>query len=250
MRAFIKCKTTKSIWNDLILAHKGPSNTRETKIDALRLKFNAFKAVENDKVNGTFTRIKCLDSDLDVVKDLRSSSEFIADLNVEYHERALLANQKRTLNLGLWYLKGSGVDQKAYSDSDYAGCNLDRKSTLGGCQILGEKLVCWSAKKQSSVAMSSPDVDIDVVDEILEEDFDALLDKGSQILHSLEGTILEEKLFIGFHEFIAMTTDENSKSKTEEEPEFEKITINIDYKIKTSLEEPPTNLELNLFLII
>nr|GEV13448.1 hypothetical protein [Tanacetum cinerariifolium] len=34
------------------------------------------------------------DSDLDVVKDLRSSSEFIADLNVEYHERALLANQK------------------------------------------------------------------------------------------------------------------------------------------------------------
>ncbi|GJV66222.1 hypothetical protein Tco_1477050 [Tanacetum coccineum] len=34
-------------------------------------------------------------SDLDVEEDLRSSSEFIADLNVEYHERALLANQKR-----------------------------------------------------------------------------------------------------------------------------------------------------------
>ncbi|GJZ32641.1 retrovirus-related pol polyprotein from transposon TNT 1-94 [Tanacetum coccineum] len=38
---------------------------------------------------------------------------------------------------------------------DYAGCNLDRKSTSGGCQILGGKLVCWSAKKQSYVAMSS-----------------------------------------------------------------------------------------------
>ncbi|GKA14806.1 retrovirus-related pol polyprotein from transposon TNT 1-94 [Tanacetum coccineum] len=53
------------------------------------------------------------------------------------------------------YPKGSGFNLKAYSDSDYAGCNLDRKSTSEGCQILGGKLVCWSAKKQSSVAMSS-----------------------------------------------------------------------------------------------
>ncbi|GJV32405.1 retrovirus-related pol polyprotein from transposon TNT 1-94 [Tanacetum coccineum] len=49
----------------------------------------------------------------------------------------------------------NGFDLKAYFDSDYAGCNLDRKSTIGGCQIFGGKLVCWSAKKQSSVAMSS-----------------------------------------------------------------------------------------------
>ncbi|GJY22239.1 retrovirus-related pol polyprotein from transposon TNT 1-94 [Tanacetum coccineum] len=62
---------------------------------------------------------------------------------------------KGTPNLGLWYPKGSGFNLKAYLDSDYVGCNLDRKSTLGGCQILGGKLVCWSAKKQSSVAMSS-----------------------------------------------------------------------------------------------
>ncbi|GJZ74073.1 hypothetical protein Tco_0638219 [Tanacetum coccineum] len=62
-------------------------------------------------------------------------------------------------NLGLWYLKGSRFDLKAYSDSNYIGCNLDRKSTLGGCQILGRKLVCWSAKKQSSVAMSSTEAE-------------------------------------------------------------------------------------------
>ncbi|GJU39433.1 hypothetical protein Tco_1192390 [Tanacetum coccineum] len=36
---------------------------------------------------------------------------------------------------------------------------------------------------------------IDVIDEILEEDFDALLDEGSEILHFIEGTILEEKHF-------------------------------------------------------
>ncbi|GKE43362.1 retrovirus-related pol polyprotein from transposon TNT 1-94 [Tanacetum coccineum] len=60
-----------------------------------------------------------------------------------------------TLNLGLWYPKGSGFDLKTYSDSNYTGCKLDRKSTSGGCQILRGKLVCWSVKKQSSVAMSS-----------------------------------------------------------------------------------------------
>ncbi|GKA73451.1 hypothetical protein Tco_0779753 [Tanacetum coccineum] len=46
-------------------------------------------------------------------------------------------------------------DLKGYSDSDYAGSNIDRKITSGACQLLGGKLVCWSAKKQQSVAMSS-----------------------------------------------------------------------------------------------
>ncbi|GJX97901.1 reverse transcriptase domain-containing protein [Tanacetum coccineum] len=86
---------------------------------------------------------------------------------------------------------------------------------------------------------------IDVIDEILEEDFDTLLDKGSKILHSIEGTLLEEKTFSKFDEFLAITADENSESESNtEEPPFEKITINTNYKIKTSLEEPPTDLEL------
>ncbi|GKB27986.1 hypothetical protein Tco_0867387 [Tanacetum coccineum] len=86
---------------------------------------------------------------------------------------------------------------------------------------------------------------IDVIDEILEEDFNALLDEGSKILHSIEGTLLEEEIFAEFYEFIPMTTDENSDSESKtEDPPFDKITINTDYKIKTSLEEPPTDLEL------
>ncbi|GJU05634.1 retrovirus-related pol polyprotein from transposon TNT 1-94 [Tanacetum coccineum] len=168
---------------DLVLAHEGPSETKDTKIAILRLKFNAFKALEGEKVNGTFTRLKCLlydlenngvsipqaevnatffnslprkylsmnltqrannsikndtlaalygkynyeesmidqiyesetqrftiqassskalisnplmqDSDSDVEEDTRSSSEFLADLDAEFHYRALLANQKR-----------------------------------------------------------------------------------------------------------------------------------------------------------
>ncbi|GJY02658.1 putative ribonuclease H-like domain-containing protein [Tanacetum coccineum] len=86
---------------------------------------------------------------------------------------------------------------------------------------------------------------IDVIDEILEEDFNALLDEGSKILHCIEGTILEEKLFAEFDEFMAMNIEGNSQFKFDtKEPPFKKITFNIDYKIKTSLEEPPLDLEL------
>nr|GEW96308.1 reverse transcriptase domain-containing protein [Tanacetum cinerariifolium] len=88
-------------------------------------------------------------------------------------------------------------------------------------------------------------VNIDVIGKILEEDFDGLLDEGSEILHSVEGTILEEKFFTEFDEFMEMTADEKPKSESDtKEPPFEKITFNTDYKIQTSLEEPPTDLEL------
>ncbi|GKD01582.1 retrovirus-related pol polyprotein from transposon TNT 1-94, partial [Tanacetum coccineum] len=45
--------------------NNGPSDTRDTKIASLRLKFNAFKALEGEKVNGTFTRLKFLLNDLE-----------------------------------------------------------------------------------------------------------------------------------------------------------------------------------------
>nr|GEU43480.1 reverse transcriptase domain-containing protein [Tanacetum cinerariifolium] len=90
---------------------------------------------------------------------------------------------------------------------------------------------------------------IDVINGILEEYFDAHLDEGNKILHSIEGTILEEEIFYEFDKFIAMASDENYDSESdEEEPKFEKITINTCYKIKTSLEEPPTDLKLKPLL--
>ncbi|GJW07771.1 retrovirus-related pol polyprotein from transposon TNT 1-94 [Tanacetum coccineum] len=183
MKYVLICTTAKAIWTDLILAFEGPSDIRDNKITALRLKFNAFKALEGEKVNATFTRLKCLlndlknngvtipqaevnatfvnslprkwlsmnqtqrannsikndaltalygkysyeeglidqiyefetsrfiiqassskaliynptmqDSESDVKEDQRSSSEFLADLNTEFQERALLANQRR-----------------------------------------------------------------------------------------------------------------------------------------------------------
>ncbi|GKE43078.1 putative ribonuclease H-like domain-containing protein, partial [Tanacetum coccineum] len=56
--------------------------------------------------------------------------------------------------LGLWYPRVSLFDLEAYSDSNYAGANLDRKSTTGGCQFLGRRLISWQCKKQIIVATS------------------------------------------------------------------------------------------------
>jgi hypothetical protein len=64
-----------------------------------------------------------------------------------------------TPNLGLWYPKGSHFDLIIYSNVDYAGCKVDRKSTSGTCQFLGRSLVSWSSKKQNSVTLSTVEVE-------------------------------------------------------------------------------------------
>nr|GEV46302.1 putative ribonuclease H-like domain-containing protein [Tanacetum cinerariifolium] len=58
-------------------------------------------------------------------------------------------------HLGLWYLKDYPFNLVAYSNSDYAGASLERKSTTGGCQFLGCRLISWQCKKQTIVATSS-----------------------------------------------------------------------------------------------
>ncbi|GJY77021.1 ribonuclease H-like domain-containing protein [Tanacetum coccineum] len=61
--------------------------------------------------------------------------------------------------LGLWYPKDSPFDLVAYTDSDYAGASLDRKSTTGGCQFLGSRLISWQCKKQTVVPKSTTEAE-------------------------------------------------------------------------------------------
>ncbi|KAI3685502.1 hypothetical protein L6452_34750 [Arctium lappa] len=61
--------------------------------------------------------------------------------------------------LGLWYPHDSPFDLIAYSDSDLGGANLDRKSTSGGCQFLGARLVSWQCKKQTTVSTSTTEAE-------------------------------------------------------------------------------------------
>jgi hypothetical protein len=58
-----------------------------------------------------------------------------------------------TPKFGLWYPKGSTFDLIGYSDADWTGCQIDRKSTSGTCQFLGRSLVSWASKKQNSVVV-------------------------------------------------------------------------------------------------
>ncbi|GKB31467.1 retrovirus-related pol polyprotein from transposon TNT 1-94 [Tanacetum coccineum] len=89
---------------------------------------------------------------------------------------------KGTLNLGLWNPKGSGFDLKSYSDSDYARCNLDRKSISGGCQILrGNGMLC------SSLWIKSQLVDYDVLYDkvpIFCDNTSAIAISNNPVLHS------------------------------------------------------------------
>ncbi|GJS62562.1 putative ribonuclease H-like domain-containing protein [Tanacetum coccineum] len=57
--------------------------------------------------------------------------------------------------LGLWYSRDSPFELVAYTNSDYAGATQDMKSTTGGCQFLGNRLISWQCKKQTMVATST-----------------------------------------------------------------------------------------------
>ncbi|GJS33638.1 retrovirus-related pol polyprotein from transposon TNT 1-94 [Tanacetum coccineum] len=64
-----------------------------------------------------------------------------------------------TVNRGLWYPKDSSIALTAYVDADHAGCQDTRRSTSGSMQLLGDRLVSWSSKRQKSVAISSTEAE-------------------------------------------------------------------------------------------
>jgi hypothetical protein len=64
-----------------------------------------------------------------------------------------------TPDFGLWYSASSSLALHDFSDADFAGCRLDRKSTSRTCQFLGSSLVSWSSRKQSCVAQSTTEAE-------------------------------------------------------------------------------------------
>ncbi|KAJ9546449.1 hypothetical protein OSB04_018992 [Centaurea solstitialis] len=73
--------------------------------------------------------------------------------------KRILRYLKGTPNRGLWYPKESGFELVAFSDADHGGCQLDRKSTSGHVQFLGDKLVSWGSKKQHCVSTSTAEAE-------------------------------------------------------------------------------------------
>ncbi|GJX72780.1 retrovirus-related pol polyprotein from transposon TNT 1-94 [Tanacetum coccineum] len=64
-----------------------------------------------------------------------------------------------SVNRGLWYPKDSSIALTAYADADHAGCQDTRRSTSGSMQLLGDRLVSWSLKRQKSAAISSTEAE-------------------------------------------------------------------------------------------
>ena len=64
-----------------------------------------------------------------------------------------------TTDFGIWYKKEKPFELVGYTDADFAGDKVERKSTSGHCQFLGESLVSWACKKQNTIALSTTEAE-------------------------------------------------------------------------------------------
>nr|GEV47090.1 hypothetical protein [Tanacetum cinerariifolium] len=130
----------------------GIVQSQEFRILTVSFETEEIFSLEEDAKGGASLSSKMIDDDVGVSSLLR-----VANPN-EHHVSAvkrIFHYLKGTTNLGLWYSEDSGFDLTAYLDADHAGCHLDQKSTSGSVQFLGDKLVCWSSKKQNCVSIST-----------------------------------------------------------------------------------------------
>ncbi|GJQ92085.1 putative ribonuclease H-like domain-containing protein [Tanacetum coccineum] len=113
-----------------------------------------------------FARVKTASTPIKTHKPLVKDEE-VADVDAHLYRSMigslmyLTASRylKSKPKLGLWYPRISLFDLEAYSDSDYAGANLDKKSTTGGCQFLSRRLISWQCKKHTIVATSTTEAE-------------------------------------------------------------------------------------------
>nr|GEV42148.1 uncharacterized mitochondrial protein AtMg00810-like [Tanacetum cinerariifolium] len=91
-----------------------------------------------------------------IVATLTTEAEYVATASCCGQ---VLWIQNQLLDYGLWYPKASPFDLVAYSDSDYGGASQDRKSTTGGSQFLGRRLISWKCKKQTIIATSTTEAE-------------------------------------------------------------------------------------------
>ena len=102
---------------------------------------------------------------VDIAFTVHTLSQFIAAPR-EPHLRAahhLLRYIKSQPGLGLFYPASSAMQLKAFSDADWGTCHDSRKSVTGFCVFLGESLVSWRSKKQTTVSKSSAEAEYRVI---------------------------------------------------------------------------------------
>ncbi|WVZ62793.1 hypothetical protein U9M48_012495 [Paspalum notatum var. saurae] len=125
--------------------------------------------MDNSKPMTTPIDIKiALDEDKEgVAVDQRPDIQFAVCLFTRYQASARTSHHqavnrifrylKFTPKLGLWYFSGSSLSLRGFSDVDFVGCRVDRKSISSTCQFLGISLVSWSSRKQASMKATRSD---------------------------------------------------------------------------------------------
>jgi len=73
--------------------------------------------------------------------------------------KRILKYLQGTKDVGLWYPGNISLSLTGYSNSDFAGCKIDIKSTSGTCHLLGSSLISWQCKKQACVALSTAEAE-------------------------------------------------------------------------------------------
>ncbi|GJS39701.1 uncharacterized mitochondrial protein-like protein, partial [Tanacetum coccineum] len=101
-----------------------------------------------------FSDVKAASTPMETHKPLLKYADVNPKVSHLHAVKRIFRYLKSQPKLGLWYPKDSPFNLVAYTDSDYTGASLDRKSTIGGCQFLGSRLISWPCKKQTVVANS------------------------------------------------------------------------------------------------
>ena len=97
----------------------------------------------------------------DIMLSVCVCDRFQANPKESYHTgvKRILKYLKGTTCFGLWYPSGGSPNLIGYSDADYSGYKIDRKSTSGTCHLLESSLVSWHSKKQACVVLSTTEAE-------------------------------------------------------------------------------------------
>ncbi|GKB18891.1 retrovirus-related pol polyprotein from transposon TNT 1-94 [Tanacetum coccineum] len=120
------------------------------------------ESVDNTKYKGMIGSLLYLTASRpDIMLNVCLCAHFQEDPKISHLEaiKHIFRYIKGTTHLGLWYLKGSGIETIVYDDSDHARYYMDRKSTSGICTFMGCCLTSWFSKKQTALAISTTEAE-------------------------------------------------------------------------------------------
>nr|GEY05618.1 putative reverse transcriptase, RNA-dependent DNA polymerase [Tanacetum cinerariifolium] len=192
---FHACKDAKSLWEAIKNRFGGNKESKKMQKTILKQNYEYFDASSQVGLDKTYDRFQKLISQLKIYGEVISQED--ANLNSSSNSQNVAivfldntSSTNETVNtahsvsaasskdqasnasyvddviylkgqpkLGLWYPRDSPFDLDAFSDSDYAGASLDKKSTIGGCQFLEKRLILWQCKKEIVVSNSTTEAE-------------------------------------------------------------------------------------------